>query len=158
VRGLISRHDLTAAEGMVRSYQMQAGVSPELAASLSWIARGAFDSGQLDRADNYASAARNMTLGLVRNGRLDADPWLPVALGNSVEVQAGVMANRGDRPGAIAFLRQQLNVYGNTSIAERIRKNLNLLGMEGKPAPALDTAEYLGPKPPSLASLRGRPV
>jgi len=137
---------------------MQVGATAELAASLSWIARGAFDSGQVDRAENYAIASRNMALGLVRNGRLDGDPWLPVALGNSIEVQAQVTAKRGDRPGAMAFLRQQLAAYGNTSIAERIRKDLNLLGMEGKPAPPLDIAQWIGAKPPTLASLRGRPV
>src|SRR5437773_7809142 len=111
IRGLVARHDLASAEGMARSYQMQVGATAELAASLSWIARGAFDSGQVDRAENYAIASRNMALGLVRNGRLDGDPWLPVALGNSIEVQAQVTAKRGDRPGAMAFLRQQLAAY-----------------------------------------------
>jgi thiol-disulfide isomerase/thioredoxin len=43
-------------------------------------------------------------------------------------------------------------------VVERIRKNANLLSLEGKPAPALDERDWLGLKPPSLASLRGRPV
>ena len=158
IRTLVARHDLTAAENMARSYQVQVGATPDLAAGLSWIARGAFDSGDLDRADSYAIAARNMTLGLVRNGRVDDNPWLPLALGNSIEVQSGILAKRGERAQAVTFLRQQLGLYGTTSLAERIRKNLNILNLEGKPAPALESAEWLGTKPPALASLRGRPV
>ena len=34
--------------------------------------------------------------------------------------------------------------YRDTSIGERIRKNINLLSLEGKPAPALDVQEHLG--------------
>jgi thiol-disulfide isomerase/thioredoxin len=30
--------------------------------------------------------------------------------------------------------------------------------MEGKPAPELDTSDWLGSKPPTLANLRGKPV
>jgi thiol-disulfide isomerase/thioredoxin len=48
--------------------------------------------------------------------------------------------------------------YRNTSIQTRLRKNLNLLGLAGHPAPPLKIAEYLGPKPVSLAQLNGSPV
>jgi thiol-disulfide isomerase/thioredoxin len=48
--------------------------------------------------------------------------------------------------------------YGATSIGERIRKNINLLSLEGKPAPALDLSQWLGAKPVSMASMRGRPI
>src|SRR5262249_29504162 len=61
-----------------------------------------------------------------------------------------VKARRGERAEAVAFLRRQLAAYSNTSIGERIRKNINLLSMEGKPAPALEGA--------ALAKLRGKPV
>src|SRR5262249_540287 len=120
--------------------------------------RGALESGQLDEADSYATAARNMTLGLVHDGKLDDNPWLPLALGNSIEVQANVAAKRGERAQAITFLRQQLSLYGSTSLGERIRKNLNILNLEGKPAPPLDIVQWLGAKAPALVSLRGKPV
>ncbi len=58
----------------------------------------------------------------------------------------------------MGFLRDQLKLFASTSIVERIRKNLNLLSLEGKPAPELDEGDWLGSKPPSLASLRGHPV
>jgi thiol-disulfide isomerase/thioredoxin len=35
---------------------------------------------------------------------------------------------------------------------------LNLLALVGRPAPPLQSAEFLGPKPPTLASLKGSPV
>jgi len=158
VRVLIARHDVATAEREVRSYQSQAGATPELAAALSWLARGALDNRQVDQAENYAAETRKMTVELMRTRRLDADPWLPTALGASIEVHAQVLAARGERTEAIGFLRQQLGLYGATSLGERIRRNLNLLNLTGKPAPALDQQEWLGAKPVPLTALRGHPV
>jgi thiol-disulfide isomerase/thioredoxin len=56
------------------------------------------------------------------------------------------------------FLRHELAAYRNTSIATRIQKNINLLSLEGKPAPQLDVAQWLGPKPAPLGQLKGHPV
>jgi thiol-disulfide isomerase/thioredoxin len=158
VRTLVARHDLAAAEQSLRSYQQQAGKTPELAAAVSWLARGALEAGQLDHADQLAAEARKLSLDLLRGRRLDSDAWLPTALGASIEVHAQVLADRGDRTGAVAFLDQQLLSYGKTSIGERIRKNINLLGLEGKPAPVLDAKEWLGPRPQPLPALRGHAV
>jgi len=158
VRTLILQHDLTTAERMARSYQKQAGSTPEFAAALSWIARGEFDQRRLDPADAYATEAHQLSLQLLKTRKLDTDPWLPTALGASIEVHALILAGRGERPEAISYLNQQLALYRTTSIGERIRKNVNLLNMEGKPAPPLEENEWLGAKPPSLAALRGHPV
>ena len=158
VRDMITRHDLASAQAAARAYQAQSGATPELAAALSWIARGEWDARQLPQAEQYAAEARKMATELLGMRRLDADPWLPTALGAAIEVHAEVLAAEGERPQAIAFLRQQLAAYSATSIGERISKNLNLLDLEGKPAPALETGDWLGPRPPSLASLRGHPV
>ena len=154
VRSLVARHDFVAAERAARSYQQQAGNTPELAAAISWLARGALEANQLDRADQFASEARKLSLTLLNGRRLDSDPWLPTALGASIEVHAQVLADRGDRTGAVAFLDQQLLSYGKTSIGERIRKNVNLLSLEGKPAPPLDEREWIGPGPQPLSALR----
>jgi cytochrome c biogenesis protein CcmG/thiol:disulfide interchange protein DsbE len=48
--------------------------------------------------------------------------------------------------------------YGNTSIRARLQKNLNQLTLVGQPAPPLQVTQYLGTKPPTLASLKGSPV
>jgi thiol-disulfide isomerase/thioredoxin len=155
VRTLIARHNIPAAEQAVRSYPVQ---SSDRAAALSWVARAHFDEGRLDQADQFASQARNLSLDLLRKRQLDADPWLPTALGASIEVHAQVLAARGQRSEAVAFLREQVAAYSATSIGERLRKNLNLLSLEGKPAPPLDVREWLGTRPPPLAALRGHPV
>src|ERR1035438_7613247 len=87
--------------------------------------------------------------------KLDDDPWLPTAVGAAIEVHAQVLAARGEAGDAVTFLREQLALFGATSLHERIQKNLNLLSLEGKPAPPLDEAEWLGPKPGSLGGWRG---
>jgi len=158
VRTLIAHHDLAAAEQTVRAAQMRGASASEVAASISWLARASFEDRQLDRADQYADEARKLSDGLLRTHALDSDPWLPTAVGASIEVHSQVLAARGDRADAVAFLRQQLAAYGKTSIALRIRKNLNLLSLEGKPAPPIEFADWLGPRPQPLAALRGHPV
>jgi thiol-disulfide isomerase/thioredoxin len=158
VRELIAVHNFPAAEQQVRAYQSHIGNTPELAGALSWLARGALDAKSYDRADAWATETRKVSDGLLRQRKLDADPYLPIAVGASIEVHAQVMAARGERVESVAWLRDQAKLFAGTSITERIRKNINLLNMEGKPAPALEEAEWLGAKPPSLAALHGRPV
>jgi len=158
VRGFIARHDLPAAERQLRAYQAQAGATPEFAAALSWLARGALDAKEYDRAQTLAAETRKVTLELLRTHGLDNDPWLPTALGASIEVQAQALAARGGRSEAIAFLREQAGLFGATSLGERIHKNINLLTLEGKPAPELEASQWLGGQRASLAGLRGHTV
>jgi len=158
VRTLIARNDLASAQAAVKAYQAQSGATPELAAALSWLARGEWDAHQLREAGQYAAEARKMATALLGMRRLDSDAWLPTALGAAIEVHAEVLAAQGERPEAVAFLREQLALYGATSIGERIRKNINLLDLVGKPAPPLDASDYLGSRPGTLASLKGHPV
>src|SRR5207237_784794 len=99
-----------------------------------------------------------MAAPFARPQTLDKDPWLPTAVGASIEVHALVLAARGERSDALDYLRDRLRVYGSTSVAERIGKNINLLSLEGKPAPPLEEAEWLGKKPVPLSALRGHPV
>ena len=158
VRALIDRNDLAAADRQIRAYQMQAGATPDLALAESWMARGELNGKNYDQADRYATETRKLSDTLLLTRKLDAEPMLPLALGAAIEVHAQVLAARGERPEAVAYLRQKLTAFANTSIAERIRKNINLLSLEGKPAPALDAPDWLGPKPATLASLKGHPV
>jgi thiol-disulfide isomerase/thioredoxin len=160
VRQLIAQHDVAGAESVVRSWQANHPASPELAAALTWVARGAMEAKNLDRADALAGEATKMASRFLMSQKLDDDPWLPTAIGAGIEVHAQVLAARGERPEAIAYLESQFKQFAGTSLPERIRKNINLLGLEGKPAPPLDLSggQWLGAKPPSLAALRGHPV
>jgi thiol-disulfide isomerase/thioredoxin len=158
VRVSIAKHDLAGAERLARAYEARAGQTPELAAALSWVARGALNDRHYGPADAWASEARKIADELLRTRKLDGDPWLPTAVGAVIEVHAQVMAARGERAEAVSYLREQLKLFAGTSINERIQKNINLLSLEGKPAPQLDEADWIGAKPPSLDQFRGRPV
>jgi thiol-disulfide isomerase/thioredoxin len=158
VRGYLAQHNFDAAERQVREYRAHAGVTPELAEAVSWIARGQLDAKNYPRADAYAADTRKLADALLQKRKLDAEPQLPLALGASIEVHAQALAAQGERAEAVTFLREQAKLFAGTSIVERIRKNVNLLSLEGKAAPELDEGDWLGPKPPTLASLRGHAV
>jgi thiol-disulfide isomerase/thioredoxin len=157
VRGLIAQRNFDAADRQARAAEAH-GVTPEVASAFSWIARGELEAKRYDKAEAYAAETRKLSDSLLRGRRLDAEPVLPVALGASIEVHAQALAATGQRSEAVAFLRDQAKLFAGTTIVERIRKNLNLLSMEGKAAPELDTSDWVGAKPPTLASLRGKPV
>jgi thiol-disulfide isomerase/thioredoxin len=158
VRARLAQHDLAGAESMARAYQTQAGPQPQLAAAFSWIAREALAENKLDRADAFADEAAKMTARLLPGRKLDADPWLPTAQGAAIEVHAQVLAARGERAEAVQYLEEQAKQWAATSIGERIHKNINLISLEGKRAPALDLKNFLAGSTPPLTQLRGRPV
>ena len=113
---------------------------------------------QWGQASNYARETRSLSDQLLAKQKLDSEPHLPIALGAAYEVQAQALAETGKRTEAVALLRAALVKYGNTSIRTRLQKNLNLISLVGQPAPALQSTQYLGAKPPTLASLKGSPV
>lgn len=153
----LNRNDFTAANALIQGYQRSRGATAELAEAISWEARAALAFKNLDRAAALAEQTRKMALPNLRGPRADREQWL-YALGASIEVQSQVMAARGETAEAVLFLRDELKNHADTSLRERIQKNINLLSLEGKPAPALEEAVWFGPKPPSIASLRGKAV
>jgi thiol-disulfide isomerase/thioredoxin len=158
VREAIADGNFAHAEKYIQNYRAKSGVTPELLEALSWLGRGELDAKQYDQAEHSAAETRKLALQKLATRKMDDERHLPIALGASIEVHAQVLAARGTRGEAIVFLRQELAAYRNTSIATRIQKNINLLSLEGKPAPPLDVAQWLGPKPLPLGQLKGRPV
>ena len=158
VRSATAQGDFALAKGRLEAYRKQHGVTPEMILAQSWLGRGALELKRLDQAAAYAAETRKLALEQLKGRKLDAEKQLPLALGASIEVQARVLAARGSRAEAVSFLRRELKAWWDTSIRTRIQKNLNLLTLEGKPAPPLDVARWLGPKPPALSALKGRPV
>jgi thiol-disulfide isomerase/thioredoxin len=158
VRASIAQNNFTLGESLIQKYRTAQGTTPELIEAVSWLGRGALAAKQLDKADAYAVQARTLALEQLKRRTLDAEPRLPLALGASIEVQAQVMAGHGERGEAVSFLRRELKTYWTTSIRTRIQKNIHLLSLEGKPAPALEVSRWLGPKPLPLAQLRGKPL
>ena len=158
VRASLARNNLGAAEAELTSYRSQRGVTPEYLEAYSWMAREALSARQYDQAAAYAKQTKTLALEQLRQQPLDAEPHLATALGAALEVQAQVLAERGQRSQAVALLQAALQTYGKTSIRARLQKNLNLLALEGKSAPLLKEEQYLGAKPPALAQLKGSPV
>jgi len=158
VRAQLAQHSFPTAESELSNYKSQHGVTPEYLEALSWMARGAASTKQWDEATAYASQTRRLSEQQLTKRKLDSDPHLPVALGAAYEVLAQTLAEKGQHAEAISLLRSALARYGNTSIRARLQKNLNLLALVGQPAPPLQAAQYLGPKPPTPAALKGSPV
>ena len=150
VLAALNRNDFAAADRQVQAYRRARGADPQLAEAISWEGRAALAAKNFDRAAAYADQTRQMVLPNLRGPRVDREQWL-FALGASIEVQAQVLAARGETGEAVEFLRGEMKTYAATSLRERIQKNINLLSMEGKPAPALEAG-------PSLANLRGKAV
>lgn len=146
------------AEAQVQAYRASNGVTPELLQFMADIARAKLALRQVGAAQGYARQTEQLCRQELARRALDAEPRLPLALGGAIEVQAQALAQNGDRGAAQDLLRQALREYGNTSLRARLQKNLNLLSLEGKPAPPLAVRQFLGPRPPLLSSLRGRPV
>lgn len=158
VRNLLARNGFSQADTELDRYRSQQGVTPEYLEALSWMARAAAASQQWEKAVAYATETRTLSEQLLAKRTLDSEAHLPIALGAAYEVLAQGMAEKGQQAEAIRLLRSALTRYGTTSIAPRLQKNLNLLSLVGRPAPALQASEYLGPKPPTLVSLKGSPV
>jgi len=158
VRLALAKNNFSTAESQLNSYRGPHGVTAEYIEAYSWMARAALAQRQYDQAAAYAKQTKAMVLEQLKQRSLDAEEHLPTALGAALEVQAQVLAARGQKPQAVALLQGALRTYGNTSIHDRLQKNLNLLSLRGNPAPALKSEQELGAKLPPLAQLKGSPV
>jgi thiol-disulfide isomerase/thioredoxin len=158
VRDALAQGNVSAAEADLRTYRGQQGLTPDYVEALSWMARASLASHQLDRAATYAQQTESLSRQLLAKRALDAEPHLPTALGAAIEVQAQVLAARGETAQAVALLRRSVETYRNTSIRARLQKNLNVFGLAGQTAPPLKVTLYLGPKPVDLSQLKGSPV
>src|SRR5713226_6785820 len=158
VREALAQNNVSAAAAELQSYRGRQGVTPDYLEALSWMARASLASHQLDQAEIYAKQTETLSYQLLAKRALDAEPHLPIALGAALEVQAQVLAARGETAQAVALLRRSEETYRSTSIRVRLQKNLNVLGLAGQAAPPLKIALYLGPKPVALSQLNGSPV
>jgi len=158
VRIALSRNNYSTAESELNAYRSSRGVTGEYLDAYSWLARAALDQQQYDQALLYAKQTRSLAVEYLKQHALDSDPHLALGLGAAIEVQSQALAARGQRPQAVALLQSALQTYGGTSLRERLQKNLNLLSLQGHPAPALKSDELLGAKAVPLAQLKGSPV
>ena len=158
VRALLNRGDFPAAEKLINDFQKRNGTTPEMLEAQSWLGRAALAAKQYARADSYAAGTRNTIVELLKKRKLDDEERLPIALGATIEVQGQALAGMGKREAGIAFLKKELAQWHATSMRARIQKNIHLLSLEGQPPPPIEMREWLGPKPPTIGSLKGKPV
>jgi thiol-disulfide isomerase/thioredoxin len=158
VRVSLAQNNFSAAEAELNSYRGAQGVTPEYLEAYSWLGRAALEAHEYDHASAYAKETKAQAQELLKKRPLDAEPHLPMALGAALEVQSQALAAQGQRTQAVAVLQAALRTYANTSITARLQKNLNLLSLQGRVAPALKSDGFLGAKLPAAAELKGEPV
>ncbi len=131
--------------------------APEWLAAVSWAARAAGFVERWDVAEGYAREALEGSEKLLKGRGVDDDPFLPTALGASIEVLGKVYDAR-DHNRAIDFLSRERAKYKGTSIETRIQKNVLLLQLEGERFPALETTQFIGKQPPTAEQLKEKVV
>ena len=160
VRGQINQGDFEGAKKILADFKSRYGATPEMLEAHSWLGRGALAAKRFDQADSFAAETYKMCEQALAHRAMDAEPQLPIAIGASIEVQGQSLAQRGQRSEAVAYLNSQLKRYYKTSIRARLQKNLNLLTLEGMPAPPLEMKEFLTKAKLNggVPQLRGKPT
>lgn len=150
VRLKISAGDLLTGEAAVEEYRRSKGLDAEALDAVGWLARGALLLGRPDRAAAHVAELRAAIPAETKE--------VVVPLGAAVEVAGKLLLAREGRGAALRFLEGELARAEDPALRSRIQKNVNLLSLEGQPAPEIGGTGPAGDPAPSLASLRGRPV
>lgn len=150
VRLKISAGDLATGLAMAEDYKKATGVDEEYLSAIGWIARGAEMLGRPELARE--------ALAELRREIPKETPELLTPYGAVIEVEGRLLAAREGRGAAIRYFEEQFARAQAPSLRSRIRKNINLLAMEGQVAQPLGGTDFIGVSAPSLASLQGRPV
>lgn len=156
VEQALQNGDLDSASAMVAQYRRLNGDTPEALDAFSWVARGELAAGHPDQAWKDAEEIKHACQATLGTRSLDAEPYLPLALGAAYELEADVLNARHERTQAIQLLQTAMRQWRGTSLEDRLQKNLNLLTLQGRPMPALRETEWIGPKPAPAAALRGK--
>ena len=150
--------DVRQAEELAGQYRRLNGYTPEALLALGWAARGELAARQIDRANQTAAEIlQNAELSLAARP-IDAEPYLPLALGTAYEVQAEVLFAKGQRAAALQLLQRAAAKWHDSSLDDRLEKNINLMTLQGRPMPLLRETEWIGKKPAPVTELRGKVV
>ena len=150
--------DFSAGEAILKEYRAANGTTSAALEAMSWLGRGALAAKQFDKASRYAADTYDLAVEAAKSRSIAQDLSLENALGAAIEVQAQARAARGQLSEAVYFLQRELETYGDTPLHKRIQKNINLLSLEGQPAPALQAADALGRPVPGFDDLKGKVV
>lgn len=149
VRGKLAAGDLRSGEAAVEAYKRKTGVDPEYLDAVGWLARGAEMLGRRDLAWRY--------VGEVRKAVQDEAPETLIALGAAIEVEGKLRASADGRAAALRFLEGEFAKAKDPAFRSRIRKNVDLLTLEGAKALELGGTTLDG-KAVRLPDLAGKPA
>lgn len=160
IRNKLSAGDLLSAESILEVHRAKYGEDGPYLVGLSWLARGAQLVGDTAKARHYASDVRARCASLLGQGHtLTTDHDLETALGAAIEIQSGLIASTKGERAAADYVRGELaHIDGPVALRSRLNKCINLRVMAGVPAPEIVVEDFIGDRPPSLASLKGKPV
>lgn len=138
----ISAGDLPSAESILEVHRAEKGEDEEYQQGLAWLARGAFLTGDLTRAQQYARQA------LALAQQHPESPAANYLLGTGIEVEAQCLAARGKQKAAIQYLDQALATHQNapTALRSRIWKRRNQFALTGTKALSYQPEDRLGPE------------
>lgn len=149
VRMKISAGDLATGMAAVEDYRQASVIDAEYLDAVGWLARGAEMMHRVDLADRLVAELHRAVP--------RETPEMLIPFGAAIEVEGRLIAARDGRGAAVGFFDSQLARAESPALRSRISKNINLLSLEGRAAPALAAEESIGTAS-SLESLRGRPV
>ncbi len=160
IRSKISAGDMLSAESILEVHHAKNGEDGPWLAGLSWLARGALLVGDTGKAERYAAQVRASCADrMARGAELEKDHDLETAYGAAIEVEAQLLDRTKGVSQAAEYLRGELAlVKSPVPLVSRLYKRLNMLTLTGEPAPELDIEDFIGSPPPTLASLRGKPL
>jgi thiol-disulfide isomerase/thioredoxin len=150
--------DFSEGEAILAKYREANGQTSQALEALSWLGRAALAANRLDQAAAYATETYDLAVERSNVVSIASDISLENALGAAIEVHAHVRAGHGRRSDAVYFLQRELATHRDGPLHMRIQKNINLLSLEGQPAPALQTGAELGRPTPGFAALKGKVV
>ena len=144
------------AETLLGDYEARFGRDDFYAESLSWVARTAAPKGFAAEARFYAQSAYTLASELLDAEIVPADAPLALALSAAIEVESQWLLSGEGANAAAAYLEGQLALFEAQPFRIRIRKNLHLVALAGRRAPAVDWTPLPG-SPPGDPSLLHRP-
>jgi thiol-disulfide isomerase/thioredoxin len=136
VRFKISAGDLLSAIAAAEDYRSTTGADPEYLDAIGWIARGAESLRRPDLAKQYVEQ-------LHRDIPQETEATL-IPYGASIEVEGRLIAASEGRGAAIRYFEQAFDHAQAASLKSRIRKNINLLSLEGQPALPIEGRDLRG--------------
>ena len=143
----LEKGDLEAARAMAAQYRRLYGDTPEALYALSWVARGELAAGNASEAVKDAKEIETISQVSLGTRKMDAEPYLPLALGSAYELEAEALAEQHKRAEALQMLRSAELKWRGTSVEDRLQKNINLLTLQGRPMPLLKETQWIGAKP-----------